>query len=146
MHYYAGVSRIIGILELVADQNNSLLQYWSDHKAENEWQYETEAPAVANDLNAHIKEQAELFGMFLSDIDLENDLANSPLQEELFQYYGKKKVDTLVKVMQTKKAENMLGFLSEHHAALKTLDGNKITKPLMILKQAVEERTHPNHE
>ena len=84
--------------------------------------------------------------MFLSDIDLENDLANSPLQKELLQYYGKKKVDTLVKAMQTKKAENMLGFLMDHHAALKTLDGDKIAEPLMTLKQTIEERTHPNHD
>ncbi len=146
MHYYAGISRIMGILEHIACQDEPLLQYWSSHKAENEWQYGTEAPTVANDLNAYIKEQAEPFGMFLSDIDLENDLANSPLQGELFQYYGKKKVDTLVKAMQTKKAENMLGFLTEYHAALGALAEDKIAKPLMILKQAAEERTHPNHD
>ena len=146
MHYYAGISRIMGILEHIACQNEPLLQYWSSHKVENEWQYGTEAPTVANNLNAYIKEQAEAFGMFLSDIDLENDLANSPLQGELFQYYGKKKVDTLVKAMQAKKAENMLGFLTEYHAALGVLAGDKIAKPLMILKQAIEERTHPNHD
>lgn len=136
----------MGILELITDQNNSLLQYWSNHKSENEWKYETKAPTVANDLNAYIKKQAESFGMFLSDIDLETDLANSPLQGELFQYYGKKTVDTLVKAMQTKKAENMLGFLTEHHVALETLDDDKIAEPLMALKQTVEERTHPNHD
>ncbi len=146
MHYFAGVSRIMGILELITDQDNSLLQYWLNHEAENEWQYGIKAPTVANDLNAYIKEQAESFGMFLADIDLENDLANSPLQQELFQYYGKKKVDTLVKAMQTKKAENMLDFLTQHHSALKTLDGDKIAEPLKTLKQAVEERTHPNHD
>jgi len=146
IHYYAGISRIMGILEQIACQDEPLLQYWSSHKVENEWQYGTKAPIVAKDLNTYIKEQAEPFGMFLSDIDLENDLANSPLQGELFQYYGKKKVDALVKTMQTKKAENMLGFLTEYHTTLGALAGDKIAKPLMILKQAVEERIHPNHD
>lgn len=144
-HYYAGISRIIGILGHISDENNALLEYWSSHKAENEWTYGAEAPMVANNLNDYIKEQAEEYGMFLSDIDLENDLANSSLQKELLQYYGKKKVDTLVKAMQIKKAENMLGFLTECHTALKTLAGDKIVKPLMVLKQTVEERTHPYH-
>ena len=145
-HYYAGISRIMGILDHVSDENNELLQYWSSHKAKNEWPYGSEAPTVANRLNAYIKEQAEKYGMFLSNIDLENDLANSSLQQELFQYYGKKKVDTLVKAMQTKKAENMLGFLAEHHTALKTLVGDKIAEPLITLSQTVEERTHPYHD
>lgn len=144
--YYAGVSRIMGILEQISNEKNELLEYWSSHKAENEWQYGTEAPMVANELNAYIKQRAEKHGMFLSNVDLENDLANSSLQEELFQYYGKKKVDTLVKAMQTKKAENMLGFLTKHHTTLKTLTGDKIAEPLTALKQTVEERTHPYHD
>lgn len=145
LHYYAGISRIMGILEHTANQNDPLLQYWSSHKSENEWKYGTEPPTMADHLNAYIKEQAESFGMFLSDIDLENDLANSPLQSVLFQYYGKMKVDTLIKAMQGKKAENMLGFLTEHHEALKSLAGNEVAKPLMTLKQVAEERIHPNH-
>lgn len=145
-HYYAGISHIMGILDHVSDENNELLEYWSSHKAENEWQYGVEAPMAANTLNAYIKERVEEYGMFLSNVDLENDLANSSLQQELFQYYGKKKVDTLVKTMQTKKAENMLGFLTECHTALKTLAGDKLAKPLMVLKQTVEERTHPYHD
>lgn len=94
----------------------------------------------------YIKERAEKYGMFLSNIDLENDLANSSLQKELLQHYGKKKVDTLVKAMQTKKAENMLGFLAENHTSLKTLVGDKIAEPLITLSRTVEERTHPYHD
>lgn len=61
------------------------------------------------------------------------------------QYYEKKDVNTLVRAMQAKKAENMLDFLTVHHTDLKTLSEDSITKPLTALKQAVEERTHPHH-
>lgn len=144
-HYYAGISRIIGILGHIVNQDNPLLEYWSNHKNENEWEYESEIPTTANELNAYIREKAESYGMFLSKNDLETDLANSSLQQELFQHYGRKKVNTLVQAMQTRKAENMLDFLEKHHATLGALAGDDIAKPLLTLKQIVEERIHPNH-
>lgn len=128
-HYYAGISRIIGILGHIVNQDNPLLEYWSNHKNENEWEYESEIPTTANELNAYIREKAESYGMFLSKNDLETDLANSSLQQELFQHYGRKKVNTLVQAMQTRKAENMLDFLEKHHATLGALAGDDIAKP-----------------
>ena len=145
-HYYAGVSRIMGILDHISSDDNELQRYWRAHNAENEWPYGTEAPTVANELNTYIKENAASLGLYLANTDLERDLANGPLKEVLMQYYGKKCVDTLVKAMQTKKAENMLDFLTDHHADLKKLSEDDITKPLIALKQAVEERIRPQHD
>lgn len=144
-HYYAGISRIIGILGHIVNQDNPLLEYWSNHKDENEWEYESEIPTTANELNAYIREKAESYGMFLSKNDLETDLANSSLQQELFQHYGRKKVNTLVQAMQTRKAENMLDFLEKHYTTLGALASDDIAKPMLTLKQIVEERIHPNH-
>ena len=144
-HYYAGVSRIMGILDHISSEDNELRKYWRDHEAENEWSYETETPTSAIELNAYVKENAIAFGLFLANFDLEHDLANSPLQEVLMQYYEKKDINTLVRAMQAKKAENMLDFLTVHHTDLKTLSEDSITKPPTALKQAVEERTHPHH-
>ncbi len=62
-HYYAGISRIIGILGHIVNQDNPLLEYWSNHKDENEWEYESEIPTTANELNAYIREKAESYGM-----------------------------------------------------------------------------------
>ena len=142
-NYYAGVSRIMGILEQVNDKENELLQYWDEHKGENEWQYRTDPPATAISLNDYIKTNATQFGLFLSCVDLENDLVNSALQENLLQHYGKQSTATLVKSMQTKKAENMLQFLISNHAALKALAEDKIADPLQMIARIVEERTHP---
>ncbi len=144
-HYYAGISRIIGILSHIVNEDNPLLEYWSNHKDENEWGYESEIPTTADELNAYIREKAESYGIFLSKNDLETDLANSSLQQELFQHYSRKKVSTLVKAMQTRKAENMLDFLEKHHTALGVLASDDIAKPLLTLRQIVEERIHPSH-
>lgn len=144
-HYYAGVSRIMGIFSQICDPDNELLTYWEEHRQENEWEYESDIPTVALELNAYIKEQAVPFGLFLSKVDLEDDLANGPLQDILMQHYGKRNVHTLIKAMQTKKAENMLDFLTAHHADLQLLSESDILEPITALKQAVEERTHPRH-
>lgn len=61
------------------------------------------------------------------------------------QHYSKRNINTLIKAMQTKKAENMLDFLTAHHADLQLLSETDILGPMTALKQAVEERTHPHH-
>lgn len=142
-NYYAGVSRIMGILEQVKGKENELVQFWDEHKGENEWKYKTNPPATAISLNNYIKTNSKQFGLFLSCVDLENDLANSALQEKLLQHYGKRKIATLVKSMQTKKAENMLQFLTSNHAELKVLVEDEIAAPLQMIACIVEERTHP---
>ena len=142
-NYYAGVSRIMGILEQVKGKENKLVQFWDEHKGENEWQYKTDPPATAISLNNYIKTNATQFGLFLSCVDLENDLANSALLEKLLQHYGKRTTATLVKSMQTKKAENMLQFLTSNHAELKVLAEDEIADPLQMIARIVEERTHP---
>lgn len=144
-YYYAGVSRIMGILDDINSDNTELQRYWREHETENEWPHGTKAPTVANKLNTYIQENVVAFGLFLANTDLERDLANGPLQEILMKYYGKRSVNTLVKAMQTKKAENMLDFLTDYHADLKKLSEDNIAKPLIALKQAVEERIRPQH-
>ena len=143
-HYYAGISRIMGILKDIYDgTNNSLCDYWNQHLSENEWDYQTDPPTIATALNSYVRTQAVSYGLYVSDIDLETDLANSPLQSTLLTHYSKRTVGTLVKAMQTKKAENMMHFLSQNHNSLSCLSGNNIVLPLNDLKGKVEERIHP---
>lgn len=143
-HYYAGISRIMDILKDIYDgTNNSLCDYWNQHLSENEWDYQTDPPTIATALNSYIRTQAVSYGLYVSDIDLETDLANSPLQSTLLTHYSKRTVGTLVKAMQTKKAENMMHFLSQNHNSLSCLPGNNIVLPLNDLKGKVEERIHP---
>lgn len=143
-NYYAGISRIMGILEdILAGANNSLYDYWNQHKAQNEWTYKATPPATATALNSYVRTQAVSYGLYVSDVDLETDLANSPLKTTLLTHYNKRTVNTLVKAMQTKKAENMMHFLSQNHSSLSCLSGDNIVFPLNDLKVKVEERIHP---
>lgn len=72
---------------LCSGTDNDLCNYWEKHKSENEWPYETEPNKAAKELNSYIRTQATPYGLYLSDIDLENDLANSPLKIALETHY-----------------------------------------------------------
>lgn len=145
-HYYAGISRIMGILEEASlDGSKELLDYWTEHKAENDWPYNTTVPKVSSDLNMYIRKQANAFGLYVSDNDLENDLANSPLYDTLKTYYNRRTVNSLVSAMQTKKATNMLGFLSLQHGALSALKAHKIAAPILALAEKVKGRSRPEN-
>ena len=59
-------------------------------------------------MNEYIRTNIKDLGIFLSDVDLENDLASSELRDTLMNHYGKRNHDDLVNAMQKKKAENMM--------------------------------------
>ena len=145
--YYAGISRIMGILkDISTGEDNDLCDYWNQHNSENEWAYKTNPPTIAINLNSYIRTQAATYGLYVSDVDLETDLTNSPLKDELLTHYNKRTLNTLVKAMQTKKAENMMHFLSQKHDALSCLIDDNIVLPLTNLKIKVEERIHPTND
>lgn len=146
LSYYAGITRVIGILKDIYGKNgNSLLDYWDEHKLENDWKYKTPAPDLAIKLNKYIRTHATNYGCYISDVDLETDLAHSPLENVLKKHYKKSRVDSLIKAMQTKKAENMLDFLTENHSNLSQLQNDPVAVPLIVLKAKVEERMHPQN-
>ncbi len=142
--YYAGISRIIGILKDYGDRGNELLSYWDEHQVENEWPKDSDIPESAHTLNARIREKAIALGIFISNVDLETDLANSPLQKALFDYYGSTTISGLIKTMQTRKAENMLSFLSNSRNSLILLRDTDFSAPLDMIKRIVVARIHPN--
>lgn len=144
--YYAGVSRIMGILSQIENADNELIQYWAEHNKENEWAYKTKPTTQAIGLNKYIRENIISYGIYLSNVDLETDLAQSSLYAILKKYYGKRTESSLVKAMQKYKAKNMMNFLSEKHSELGILSEDDISKPLISLKNSVEERIHPEHE
>ena len=146
-NYYAGISRIMGILKEINSENSSgLLEYWEQHQNENEWTYDEEPTAEAKTLNEDICTRAARHGLFVSKVDLETDLANSPLRNALEEHYGKNQIDAIIKAMKTKKAENMVDFLSKCHPSLPVLRGDSILNPLTHLVEKVEERIHPGNE
>lgn len=143
--HYAGISRVMSIIEAIGIGPTNLTEYWNEHKSENEWdEMELAIPDSAKNLNKNIRDNVASLGIFLSDYDLENDLANSALKDTLLKYYNQKTTSRLVKAMQEKKAENMLAFLEANSVQLHLLEDDKIAQPLKNLADMVKERITPN--
>ena len=119
------------------------MKYWEEHSSENEWSIDNAKSVLdkAKTLNKYIRNQVKPYGLFLSDIDLENDLANSAISNDLKKYYEISDTNELVKAMQNRKAENILDFLAENHSKLLLLKEDEICDPLNALILKVEEKT-----
>ncbi|MCU5031536.1 hypothetical protein BK720_01660 [Bacillus thuringiensis serovar brasilensis] len=141
LSYHGGISRVMGIyMELLqTEENRELISYWNEHKSENEWLRNSSCPETALNLAKHIIKEVEKNNMFLSKIDLENDLVNSELFSTLKSFYNTRTLTSTVKKMQTAKAENMLEFLSAHMDDLKCLEDDKIAEPLKVIDKLAEE-------
>lgn len=103
-----GKELLLPSMALIGDNKTGLIEYWNQHSKENEWPKDAEIPEEAKKLNEYIRTNIKDLGIFLSDVDLENDLASSELRDTLMNHYGKRNHDDLVNAMQKKKAENMM--------------------------------------
>jgi len=86
------------------------------------------------------------YGIFLSDVDLETDLVNSPLVSALMSHYKISSKTELIKKMQERKAENMLEFVAKRMKELRVLKNEKIMNPIKTLVELVERDVHPHVE
>jgi putative ATP-dependent endonuclease of OLD family len=84
---------------------------------------------VSDNINPH--------GLFISKIDLENDLSLE-LGAELLAFTGKDNIADAIKYLQGKKAIRMRDFLSKNKAALSGINTGELAKPLHHAKAMVE--------
>lgn len=133
------------VLEDLQNNKTGLIEYWNQHSQENEWPKDAEIPEDAKKLNEYIRTNIKDLGIFLSAVDLENDLASSELKDTLMNHYGKRNHDDLVNAMQKKKAENMMEFLTKNHKKLSCLEESQIVEPLTSLIRITTERTRPDN-
>jgi len=143
--YYAGVSRAVGIIEEATDVSptDEMLFYWKEHSEENEWKKGEAIPDTALKLHQRISALLVKKGIYLSKTDLENDMVESPLSSMLQQHYNIQNLQSLVKKMQKKKAENMLDFLRAYASQFNCLESDTLALPLFELKRKVERMVHP---
>ena len=143
IYYYSGLTRALGIIYELNNEVNELSNYWEKNKQYTEWLNTEEPPIKAVEINKNIRSKLEYYGIFLSNIDLENDLVTTPLIVALEKHYKKKGKD-LVKKMQSKKAENMLDFINCNNRELKVLENDPFLAPVRELFNKVSERIRPN--
>lgn len=146
--FQGGISRVMGIYTelLQTDDNQGLIKYWKAHHIKNEWLKTRQQPQVAKDLANYIIQEAEKNNIYISQIDLENDLANSSLLSSLKKFYNTRAIKSTVDKMQKAKAENMLKFLKAHFDDLKCLSNDKISEPLKQIKNLAEKVVNENEE
>jgi putative ATP-dependent endonuclease of OLD family len=83
-----------------------------------------------------VSDNINLHGLFISKIDLENDLSLE-LGAELLAFSGKVNIADAIKYLQGKKAIRMRDFLSKNKAALSGISGGELAKPLHHAKAMV---------
>jgi putative ATP-dependent endonuclease of OLD family len=77
-------------------------------------------------------------GMFLSEIDLENDIA-SQMPTILAKYYGERVIDdSLINEMQKRKATFMFDFLRNSIDGIENLESMPLIEPLIKCKEIAE--------
>ena len=146
--FQGGISRVMGIYTelLPTEDNQELIEYWKVNHLKNEWLKIEQRPQVAKELASFIIREVEKNNIYISQIDLENDLANSILYSSLKKFHNTRKIESTVNKMQKAKAENMLEFLNAHFDDLKCLSGDKISEPLKQIKKIAERLLSDNEE
>ncbi|PHV69592.1 ATP-dependent endonuclease [Sporanaerobium hydrogeniformans] len=150
--YYGGISRVMGIYEELLSncQTEELYRYWEENKQYNEWEAnEVACPQETRNLNKTIREKIDLYNIFLSVKDLENDIVATSLYQSLSDHYGTKVPEEIVKKMQGKKAEHMLEYLNNIRklgVSLECIKDDAIAKPIIRLKSLVEGRIRDSEE
>ena len=138
--FYAGLSRAKGIIiDLNLDAPDTVA-YWEKYSYLNEWPLD--AGQSKDNITFHdiFREKLKSLRIYLSDMDLETDIANTALQPILCDYYSNTDVNRVIEAMKKKKAENMLGFLKQNEGELSVLISDKIVEPLTTLSSLVVER------
>lgn len=146
--YCAGITRAVGIYNECIDGNieADINKLFKEKSSQLEWKYDMSIPEDAADVVTELMKMLQAHGIFLSDVDLETDLAKSSLESALMRYYKCADETALIKKMQERKAENMLAFVSKKIKELKVLEDDKIVNPIKRIVELVEGDVHPHVE
>lgn len=135
---FAGVQRCVGFYKKYVkanDDTESLLELHQSNLSGFADKVPTEQHLAAAQV---VAKHLEDYDMFLSKIDLENDLLNSEIAFDLELHFWQADDDDIIGKMQKRKAIGMYGFLKTNKSCLAQLKKSTIAKPLHRCKQIVE--------
>lgn len=82
----------------------------------------------------------ERYNVLLAKEGLEEDLYNSPIQEDLKKYYGEElSKEDIINRMKDRKAVNLYDFLKQQKDCLKSLKDDPLSLPLIMAKSHIED-------
>ena len=135
---FAGIQRCVGLYREFFKKDDDTEKILSENE-KNLKGFPSLVPEAINLKSATlIIEDLKLYKMYLSKIDLENDLFNTVLKDEVKKYFSELDESEIIETMQKRKASFMYDFLRENKDSLAKLKGDPITMPLVECKTLIE--------
>jgi len=141
---YAGIQRCVEYCKKHFQSDETSGKILAENEA-NLKGFPTMIPEEANIKSASIViNDLERYNMFLSNIDLENDLFSSALKDDIKDYFFELEESEIIPAMQKRKASFMYDFLKTNKDKLSKLAADPISKPILLCKSIIEERDETN--
>jgi putative ATP-dependent endonuclease of OLD family len=136
---FAGVKRGINAYRRYCEADPEMEKILKDHES-NIREFPDIVPDAINIRSAaEIRKALEVFNIFLSEVDLENDIYNSKLKKELETFFDLDDKDKILKAMTKNKAIFMYRFIKKNKASLPKLNDSPLAAPLHVSVKLAQE-------
>lgn len=136
---YAGIERCISFLLDYCNHSTTDKTTIEKHKAKLRFKNRDDISTDTQDAVMNIAKILENYDILLAKEGLEEDLYNSPLQDDLKEFYGKElSRDEIIAKMKDRKAINMYEFLKKKKSCLVKLKEDALALPLIKAKKHIE--------
>ncbi|MQN89659.1 AAA family ATPase [Prevotella copri] len=136
---YAGIERCISFLLNYCNHSTTDKTTIEKHKAKLRFKNRDDISTDTQDTVMNIAKILENYDILLAKEGLEEDLYNSPLQDDLKEFYGKElSRDEIIAKMKDRKAINIYEFLKKKKSCLVKLKEDALALPLIKAKKHIE--------
>lgn len=136
---YAGIERCISFLLDYCKHSNTEKTTIEKHKTKLRFKNRDDISVETQDAVVNIAKILESHDVLLAKEGLEEDLYNSPIQDDLKEFYGKElSRDEIIAKMKDRKAINMYEFLKKKKSCLVKLKDDPLALPLIKAKKYIE--------
>lgn len=136
---YAGIERCISFLLDYCNHSKTEKTTIEKYKAKLRFKNRDDISTDTQDAVMNIAKILENYDILLAKEGLEEDLYNSPIQDDLKEFYGKElSGDEIIAKMKDRKAINMYEFLKKKKSCLVKLKEDALALPLIKAKKHIE--------
>ena len=134
---FAGIQRCVEIYREFCKKNEDTDRILNEHESNLKGFFD---PIPSENIKSAsiITKNLEIYNMYLSNKDLENDLFNTDIKEDLKRHFNYIDDSGIIIEMQKRKASFMFDFLRNHKEKLAKLTKEKIASPLVKCKEIIE--------
>ena len=138
---YAGIERCISFLLNYRNHSTTDKTTIEKYKAKLRFKNRDDISTDTQDAVMNIAKILENYDILLAKEGLEEDLYNSPIQDDLKEFYGKElSKDEIIAKMKDRKAINMYEFLKKKKSCLVKLKEDALALPLIKAKKHIEKQ------